>query len=222
MELWPKGHCGLKQLLVSAGAQALFTALVVSPQWRAGLVEPGGEESSFPVSSLSLHPLEGVRAQPGLWVQEPIGRTHLDGAFPNDLAQLGNVVVLLDGCPQVPVIIRLDCCWFTPKSSLGRGDISRAGGRHHTHMHTYRVGDHLPENSAPWPVVVKIYPTSIPSLLIVHPCPRLWPWLTWVRVGLFHRSAISLRFSGRSSSCSAWAASSMFRQKGSSHTGLAL
>lgn len=58
---------------------------------------------------------------------------------------------------------------------------------------------------------------------VPHGCPRpLWPRLTWVRVGLFHRSATSLRFSGRSSSCSAWAASSRFRQKGSSHTGLAL
>ena len=46
--------------------------------------------------------------------------------------------------------------------------------------------------------------------------------LTWVRAGLFQRSVISLRFSGRSSSCSACAASSMFLQKGSSHTGLAL
>lgn len=51
---------------------------------------------------------------------------------------------------------------------------------------------------------------------------RWWPCLTWVRAGLFHRSVISLRFSGRSSSCSACAASSMFLQKGSSHTGLAL
>lgn len=48
------------------------------------------------------------------------------------------------------------------------------------------------------------------------------PCLTWVRAGLFQRSVISLRFSGRSSSCSACAASSMFLQKGSSHTGLAL
>ena len=46
--------------------------------------------------------------------------------------------------------------------------------------------------------------------------------LTWVRAGLFHRSVISLRFSGRSSSCSAWLASSRLRQNGSIHTGLAL
>lgn len=51
---------------------------------------------------------------------------------------------------------------------------------------------------------------------------RQGPCLTWVRAGLFQRSVISLRFSGRSSSCSACAASSMFLQKGSSHTGLAL
>lgn len=51
---------------------------------------------------------------------------------------------------------------------------------------------------------------------------RRGPCLTWVRAGLFQRSVISLRFSGRSSSCSACAASSMFLQKGSSHTGLAL
>lgn len=51
---------------------------------------------------------------------------------------------------------------------------------------------------------------------------RWGPCLTWVRAGLFQRSVISLRFSGRSSSCSACAASSMFLQKGSSHTGLAL
>lgn len=52
--------------------------------------------------------------------------------------------------------------------------------------------------------------------------PWQGPCLTWVRAGLFQRSVISLRFSGRSSSCSACAASSMFLQKGSSHTGLAL
>lgn len=53
--------------------------------------------------------------------------------------------------------------------------------------------------------------------------PRGWGHhLTWVLAGLFHRSVISLRFSGRSSSRSACAASSMVRQKGSSHTGLAL
>lgn len=46
--------------------------------------------------------------------------------------------------------------------------------------------------------------------------------LTCVRAGLFHRSVISLRFSGRSSSWSAWAASSKLRQNGSSHTGFAL
>lgn len=74
----------------------------------------------------SLCPLERVTAQrsgcraPRGVVQEPAGRTHLDGSLPNDLAQLGNVVILLDGCPQVPVIVRLDCCGFTPKSSLGR------------------------------------------------------------------------------------------------------
>lgn len=61
--------------------------------------------------------------------------------------------------------------------------------------------------------------TTLQGLQLGH---RLLLWLTWVRVGLFHRSAISLRFSGRSSSCSACAASSRFRQKGSSHTGLAL
>lgn len=54
-------------------------------------------------------------------MQEPIERAHLDGTLPNDLAQLGNVIILLDGCPQIPVIIRLDCCWFTPKSSVGAG-----------------------------------------------------------------------------------------------------
>lgn len=64
----------------------------------------------------------------GMGVQEPIERTHLDGTLPNDLAQLGNVIVLLDGCPQIPVIIRLDSCWFTPKSSLGRGDVSWTRG----------------------------------------------------------------------------------------------
>lgn len=53
-------------------------------------------------------------------MREPAGRTHLDGSLPNDLAQLGNVVILLDGCPQVSVIVRLGCCRFTPKSSLGR------------------------------------------------------------------------------------------------------
>lgn len=51
---------------------------------------------------------------------------------------------------------------------------------------------------------------------------RLVLGLTWVRAGLFHRSVISLRFSGRSSSWSAWVASSRLRQNGSSHTGLAL
>lgn len=61
--------------------------------------------------------------------------------------------------------------------------------------------------------------TTLQGLQFGH---RLLPRLTWVRVGLFHRSAISLKFSGRSSSCSACAASSRFRQKGSSHTGLAL
>lgn len=84
-----------------------------------------------------------------------------------------------------------------------------------THMH--KGGGYRLKNPAPWPEITKTQPLH--SLPLVMP-DRLW--LTWVRVGLFHRSAISLRFSGRSSSCSAWVASSRFRQKGSSHTGLAL
>lgn len=32
---------------------------------------------------------------------------HLNGPLPHDLAQLADIVVLLDGCPQVAVILRL-------------------------------------------------------------------------------------------------------------------
>lgn len=71
---------------------------------------------------------------------EPVGRAHLDRPLTNDLAQLGNVVILLDGSPQVSVIIRLDGCWLTPKSSLGRGDFSWSRGR----PHTYAQGRGLP------------------------------------------------------------------------------
>lgn len=51
-------------------------------------------------------------------------RAHLNGPLSDDLTQLGDVVVFLDGCSQVPVVGRLDCRGLTPKSSLGE----REGG----------------------------------------------------------------------------------------------
>lgn len=107
-------------------------------------------------------------------MQKPAGRAHLDGSLPNDLAQLGNVVVLLDGCPQVPVIIRLDCCWFTPKSSLGRGDISRSRGRPHAHVctHTQGSGYNPPPSSPKEPSSLA---GSGKDLLYLHPVPHGCP-----------------------------------------------
>lgn len=71
-------------------------------------------------------------------MQEPARTTHLDGPFPDDLAQLGNVIILLDSSPQVPVIVRLDRCWFTPESSLGRGGVGWSRGRRRAHTCTHR------------------------------------------------------------------------------------
>lgn len=50
-----------------------------------------------------------------------VGVDQLNRPLSNDLAQLGDVVVFLDGCTQVSVIIGLDCCRLTPKSSMGAG-----------------------------------------------------------------------------------------------------
>lgn len=133
---WPPATAGVSGSLAWCAG---LSALVVLPQWKTGIAETKGGESCFLGSSPSLHPLEWVQAQSGIWVrapgrgggavQEAAGRTHLDGPLPNDLAQLGNVVILLNGCPKVPVVIGLDRCWFTPKCSLGRGDISWSKGR---------------------------------------------------------------------------------------------
>lgn len=53
---------------------------------------------------------------PEYWTLQ--GRAHLNRPLSNDLAQLGNVVVFLDGCTQVSVIIGFDSCGLTSKSSL--------------------------------------------------------------------------------------------------------
>lgn len=45
---------------------------------------------------------------------------HLNGPVPHDLAQLGDVVVLLDGCPQVAVVFRLGCLRVPAKCALRR------------------------------------------------------------------------------------------------------
>lgn len=44
--------------------------------------------------------------------------THLDGSLPHDLAQLGDVVVLLDGRPQVAIILGLGGRGLPPKGAL--------------------------------------------------------------------------------------------------------
>lgn len=58
--------------------------------------------------------------------------THLDGSLPHDLPQLGNVVVLLDGCPQVAVILRLGCGRLSPEGPLWEErvaeEVARASG----------------------------------------------------------------------------------------------
>lgn len=53
--------------------------------------------------------LEGAAVREDSSVQDacPQLSTHLDGSFPHDLPQLGDVVVLLDGCPQVAIILGL-------------------------------------------------------------------------------------------------------------------
>lgn len=43
--------------------------------------------------------------------------SHLDRTLPHDLAQFCNVVVLLNGCSQVPVVLRL-CLRLPAESSL--------------------------------------------------------------------------------------------------------
>jgi len=48
----------------------------------------------------------------------PAHITHLDGSLPHDLPQLGNVVVLLDGCPQVAIILRFGRGGLSPKGPL--------------------------------------------------------------------------------------------------------
>lgn len=48
----------------------------------------------------------------------PALKTHLDGSLPHDLPQLGNVVVLLDGCPQVAVILGLGGRGLSPEGAL--------------------------------------------------------------------------------------------------------
>lgn len=122
----------------------------------------------------------------------PALSTHLEGSLPHDLPQLGDVVVLLDGSPQVAIILGLGGGGLPPEGALREERAAQELRRGQPGMGTRCPG--------------------VPA----GPC------LTWVRAGLFQRSVISLRFSGRSSSCSACAASSMFLQKGSSHTGLAL
>lgn len=47
-----------------------------------------------------------IQTGPGYWTLQD--RAHLNRSFSNDLTQLGYVVILLDGCPQVSVIFRFD------------------------------------------------------------------------------------------------------------------
>lgn len=48
-------------------------------------------------------------------------RTHLNGSLSHDLAQLGNVIILLNGSSEVTVILRLGGVRLVAKSALEMG-----------------------------------------------------------------------------------------------------
>lgn len=142
--------------------------------------------------------------------------SHLNRTLPHDLAQFCNVVVLLNGCSQVPVVLRL-CLRLSAESSLSVRHKKQKKQEENAVSSRQRRRKRF-QLLPPWRWLTGFLRFEH----LTHGRASCSEWRTCVRAGLFHRSVISLRFSGRSSSWSAWLASSRLWQNGSSHTGFAL